>query len=65
MLDIIGHFCFLIFAQGKWQEKYNAKLITEIKKDFLEYAYWDPMSILFYFGFDETHKQSNYIKLLN
>ncbi|KKK63404.1 hypothetical protein LCGC14_2994640 [marine sediment metagenome] len=43
MLDIIGHFCFLIFAQGKWQEKYKVKLITEIKKDFLRYAYWDPM----------------------
>ena len=43
MLDIIGHFCFLIFAQGKWQEKYKTKLISEIKKDFLKYAYWDPM----------------------
>ena len=36
MLDIIGHFCFLIFAQGKWKDKYTAKLVTEIKKDFFE-----------------------------
>ncbi len=43
MLDIIGHFCFLIFAQGKWQEKYKDKLKAEIKKDFLKYGYWDPM----------------------
>ena len=43
MLDIIGHFCFLIFAQGKWQQKYKSKLEIEIKNDFLEYAYWDPM----------------------
>ncbi|MFX1494817.1 MAG: hypothetical protein ACFFBZ_11085 [Promethearchaeota archaeon] len=43
MLDIIGHFCFLIFAQGKWQEKYKDKLKAEIKKDFLKYAYWDQM----------------------
>lgn len=43
MLDIDGHFCFLIFGQGKWQEKYKSKLMAEIKKDFLRYAYWDPM----------------------
>ena len=43
MLDIIGHFCFLIFTQVKWQEKYKVKLIKEINKEFLRYAYWDPI----------------------
>ena len=60
MLDIIGHFCFLIFTQGKWQEKYKAKLITEIKKDFLRYAYWDPMYDIPVKLFDPLVKDEDY-----
>ena len=60
MLDIIGHFCFLIFAQGKWQQKYKSKLEIEIKKDFLEYAYWDPMYDIPVKIFDPLVKDENY-----
>lgn len=60
MLDIIGHFCFLIFAQGKWQEKYKVKLIPEIKKDFLRYAYWDPMYDIPVKLFDPLVKDEDY-----
>ncbi|MFW9943149.1 MAG: hypothetical protein ACFFFT_19075 [Candidatus Thorarchaeota archaeon] len=60
MLDIIGHFCFLIFAQGKWQEKYKAKLEIEIKKDFLRYAYWDPMYDIPVKLFDPLIKDEDY-----
>ncbi len=60
MLDIIGHFCFLIFAQGKWQEKYTARLITEIKQDFLRYADWDPMYDIPVKLFDPLVKDEDY-----
>jgi hypothetical protein len=60
MLDIIGHFCLLIFAQGEWQEKYKAKLEIEIKKDFLKYAYWDPMYDIPVKLFDPHIKDEDY-----
>ncbi len=60
MLDIIGHFCFLIFAQGKWQEKYKAKLITDIRNDFLKHAYWDPMYDIPVKLFDPLVKDEDY-----
>ena len=60
MFDIIGHFCFLIFAQGKWNEKYTANLLTEIKRDFLRYAYWDPMYDIPVKLFDPLVKDEDY-----
>jgi len=60
MFDIIGHFCFLIFTQGKWQEKYRTKLEIEIKKDFLRYAYWDPMYDIPVKLFDPLVKNEDY-----
>jgi len=60
MFDITGHFCFLIFAQGQWKEKYEAKLKTEIKEDFLKYAYWDPMYDIPVKLFDPFIKDEDY-----
>ena len=58
--EITGHFCFLIFAQGKWQEKYKTKLEIEIKRDFLEYAFWDPMYDIPVKLFDPLIKDEDY-----
>ncbi|MFX1428026.1 MAG: hypothetical protein ACFFBE_16355 [Promethearchaeota archaeon] len=60
MLDIIWHFCFLIFAQGKWSEKHKNRLVAEITKDFLKYAYWDPMYNIPVKIFDPLVKDDNY-----
>ena len=60
MFDIIGHFCFLIFTQGKWKDNYKDKLKTEIKEDFLKYAYWDPMYDIPVKLFDPLVKDEDY-----